>query len=252
MQRIKTVICTIGLCLAPFGAVLAQADDGGDVGRIFIVDVKDGHGEAFREGIKAHNDCYGEHGGKHGWGTWTAETGKLGRYAFTTWGRKWASFDEREEADEACEEIFQEQFLPHIARAKSEFARAMPEQSNYREGEYNIAMVVNFKVNDARRFVGAITQIAAAAKATEWDMDFAFYNVAAGGRHAADFFVVILNEQFAGFDAEAPALWEMMASHHGEEGAEKIRADLRDTIEHDWTEIWRRLPDLSYDPGASE
>lgn len=241
------MVCALSMCLAPAGVALAQDDDG-DVGRIFIAKVKHGQGEALRAGIKAHNDCYGEHGGEHAWDTWVAETGKLGRYAFTTGGRKWAMFDEREEADEACDEVFAEQFLPHIDKATSEFTRFMAEHSHMGEGEYNLAWVINFKVKDARRFLGAMAQIAAAAKATEWENNYAFYDVVAGGSSAADFFVVVLNENFGGLDAENPGLFEMVAAHHGEEAAERIRTDLRDSIQDDWSDMWRRVPDLSYRP----
>lgn len=251
MKRLTMTICAMSFFLAPAGAALAQDDDGGDMGRIFIVEVKEGHGEEFREGIKAYFDCYGENGGKRNWNVYSAESGKMGRYAFTFGGHKWAAFDEREEASEACSDVFEEQFLAHIGKAKGEFTRYMADQSNVKDGEYNVAWVINFEVNDGRRFVEAISKINEAAKEAEWG-NYAWYDVEAGGRHGADFFVVLLEENFAGFDADNDPLWKMVEGVHGKETAEKLRADLDETITDDWSDIWRRLPDLGHSPEASE
>lgn len=251
MKRLTLTICLTALCLAPFGTALAQDDDGADMGRVFLVDVKDGHGEEFREGIKAYFDCYGENGGKRNWNVYTAESGKLGRYAFTFGGHKWAVFDEQEEASKACSEVFQEQFLAHIDKAKSEFTRYMAEQSNVQNEEHTVAWVINFEVDDGMRFVEAVSKITEAAKEAEWG-NYAWYSVEAGGRHSGDFFVVILGEKFADFDEEMDPLWKMVEGVHGKETAEKLRADLDETITDDWADIWRRLPDLGYSPEASE
>lgn len=251
MKRMTLAICAMGICLAPAGAALAQDDDGADMGRIFIVDVKDGHGQEFREGVKAYYECYGENGGKKSWNVYTAESGKLGRYAFTFGGRKWAVFDEQEEASKACSDVFEEQFLVHIDKAKSEFTRYMAEQSRVKEGEHGVAWVINFKVGDGMRFVEAISRITEAAREAEWG-NFAWYDVVAGGRHGADFFVVLLEENFAGFDEDNEPLWEMVEGVHGKETAEQLRTDLDETIEKDWSNIWRRLPDLGYSPEDSE
>jgi hypothetical protein len=247
MKRFILAICAMGIGLAPASAVLAQDDDGANMGRVFIVDVKDGHGDEFREGVKAYFDCYGENGGKRNWNVYSAETGKLGRYAFTFGGHKWAVFDEQEEASKACSEVFEERFLAHINKAQSEFTRHMAEQSNVKDGEYNVAWVINFEVGDGRRFVEAISKINEAAKEAEWG-NYVWYDVVAGGRHSGDFFIVILEENFAGFDEDNEPLWKMVEGVHGKKTTEKLRTDLNETITADWSNIWRRLPDLSYSP----
>lgn len=251
MKRMTLAICAMSICLAPAGAALAQDDEGADMGRVYLVDVKDGHGEQFREGIKAYYECYGENGGEKSWNVYTAETGKLGRYAFTFGGHNWAVFDEEEEASKACHDVFGERFLPHIDKAKSEFTRYMAEQSNVKDGEYNVAWVINFEVSDGMRFVEAVSKITEAAKEAEWG-NYAWYSVEAGGRHSGDFFVVILGEKFADFDEEMDPLWKMVEGVHGKEAAEQLRADLDETTTDDWSDIWRRHPDLGYSPEASE
>lgn len=251
MQRITTAICMIGLCLAPAGAGIAQDDDDGNVGRVYIVTVKDGHGQAFQDGVKAYFACYGENGGKKAYDVWQSETGRLGRYAFTLGGHKWADFDEFEEASQACDDVFREQFLAHIDKATSEFTTYMDEQSNIKEGEYNVVWVINFEIKDTRKFLGGISKITEAAKESEWG-NYAWYNIQAGGRHAGDFFLVLAEENFAGLDEENAPLWEMVAGVHGEEAAESIRKDLMGAIEDDWSNLWRRRPDLGYSPAESE
>lgn len=251
MKRLTLAICAMSLCLVPAGAALAQDDDGGDMGRVFLVDVKHGHGEEFRDGLKAYFDCYGENDGEKSWNVYSAETGKLGRYAITFGGHKWAVFDEPEEAQKACSEQFGEQVFPHIAKAKSEFTSYMAEQSKIKEGEYNVAWVFDFIVKDNRRFVNAIGKITEAAKEADWG-NFAWYSVVSGGSHASDFFLVALEENFAGFDEDNKPLWEMVEGVHGKETAEKLRTDLMETVEKDWSTIWERHPDLGYSPDSSD
>lgn len=248
MKRLTLAICAMSLCLAPAGAALAQDDDG-DMSRVFLVKVKHQHGEKFREGLKAYFDCYGENGGEKSWNVYSAETGKLGRYAITTGDQKWAAFDEEEEASKACSETFGEQVIPHMVGAKSLFRGYMAEQSKLKDGEYNVFQVIDFKVDDSRRFVDAITKITEAAKEADWG-NFAWYGVHSSGGEAGDFHVVIPHENFAGFGEDNKPLWEMVEDVHGKKTAETLRTDLMETVDEDWSNIWERHPDLSYSPDS--
>lgn len=249
MKRLTLAICAMSLCLAPAGAALAQDDDGGHMSRVFLVKVKHQHGKKFREGIKTYLDCYGENDGEKNWTVYSAETGTLGRYAIVTGGHKWAAFDEEDEASEACSETFGEQVIPHMAGARSMFRRHLAEQSKVKDGEYNVFHVIDFKVRDSRRFVDAVTKVTEAAKEADWG-NFAWYGVHSSGGHAGDFHVVIPHENFAGFDQDNKPLWEMVEGVHGKETAEKLRTDLMETVEKDWSDIWERHPDLSYSPDS--
>lgn len=251
MKRITTAICALGICLAPAGALLADEHEEGDVGRIYIVNVKDGHGEQFREGVKEWMDCYGENGGSKAWNVWWAETGLMGRYAFTTGGHKWGVFDEEEAADEACSEIFYQKFLPHIDHTHAEFTEYMPDVSYEKEGDINVVHVIDFEIKNMRRFMGAIGKVAEAARAGEWHDGHYWYSVSAGGRKASDVFVVLPEADFAGFEDDE-GFWDMVEEHHGEDAMEDIRADFVATIEKSWSNIWRKVPELSYSPGDSE
>ena len=246
MKGLARMFCTIGLCAVPTGAVVAQ-EDGESLGRVYYVTAKQGHGAQLEAGAKAYFECYGENGGEKTWRAWQAETGKLGRYAFTIDGQDWASFDERESAGRACSDVFNEQYLPHVAKATSSFTRLLPAHSRYEEKEYGVAWKIDFKVNDDRTFLGAVRQITAAANEADWG-NYAWYDVVAGGHYAGDYFIVVLEENFAGFGEESDTLWQMVAKVHGEETAEEIRGNLRDVIQNDWANIWRRRPDLGYSP----
>lgn len=252
MKRLTTAICTIGLCLAPASAVFAQEDDGGNIGRHYIVTAKDGHGKLFEEGVKAYFKCYGENGGKKAWNVYWAETGKLGRYAFTTGGHEWAAFDGPEEADEACDDVFAEQFLAHMDKSQSVFTEYLPDVSYEKEGgEVNVVEVINFEVKDSERFKGAIGKVAEAAKASEWHDGHFWYSIWAGGEHAPDYFVALPESSFAGF-AEDEGFWDMVEKHHGEEAMAQIDEDFKASIESSWSDIWRKRPDMSYSPEGSE
>ncbi|HUG99940.1 MAG TPA: hypothetical protein VMQ83_12330 [Gammaproteobacteria bacterium] len=251
MKRITTAVGIIGLCLAPLGAGMAQDDDGGNIGRVYIVTVKDGQGQAFQDGVKAYFACYGENGGKKSYDVWQSETGRLGRYAFTLGGHKWADFDQLEEASQACNDVFQERFLAHIDKATSEFTTYMEAQSTIKDGEYDVVWVFNFVIKDNRKFMNGISKITAAARESDWG-NYAWYNIQAGGRHAGDYILVVAEENFAGFDEDNKPLWEMVAGVHGEEASESIRNDLMNAIEKDWSDIWRRRPDMGYSAGGSE
>lgn len=252
MKGFTTAIVVLGVCLAPAQAVLAQEDDGGNIGRVYIVTAKDGHGDQFTDGVKAYFKCYGENDGKKAWNVWWAETGQLGRYAFTTQGHEWAAFDGPDEASEACNKVFVEQFLAHIDESSSEFTEYLPDVSYDKEaGDVNVVEVINFEIKDRERFMSAIGKVSEAAKASEWHDGHYWYSVWAGGEDAADYFVVLPESNFAGF-GDGEGFWEMVGEHHGEEAMTKIEEDFDATIESSWSDIWRKRPDLGYSPADSE
>jgi hypothetical protein len=248
----KTIaLASVMLLGASVPLTLPAQDDGGNMSRVFLVKVKHQHGEEFRDGLKAYFGCYGENGGEKSYSVYSAETGKLGRYAITTGDHKWAAFDEQEEASKACSETFGEKVVPHMDGAKSLFRRYMAEQSRVKEGEYNVFQVIDFKVDDSRRFVDAVTKITEAAEEADWG-NFAWYDVHSSGGDAGNFHVVIPKKNFAGFDVGNKPLWEMVEDVHGKETAGKLRTDLMETVEKDWSNIWEKQPELSYSPEASE
>lgn len=253
MKRLILAFCAAGLWLAPATALFAdQHEDGGNIGRVYIVTAKDGHGEQFQEGVKAYFKCYGENGGKKAWSVWWAETGKLGRYAFTTDGHEWSAFDGPEEASEKCNDVFQEQFLAHMDKSSSEFTEYLSEVSYEKEGgDINVVEVINFDIKDNERFMGAIGKVAEAARASEWHDGHYWYSVWAGGRKAPDMFVVLPEASFAGF-GEDEGFWDMVEEHHGEEAMEQIEEDFNATVQGTWSNIWRKRPDMSYSPEVPE
>ena len=251
MKPVINAICIFLLSFMLVGGAPAQEDNGANMGRGYLVDVKDGHGADFEAGAEAYIKCYADNGGNKGWGVYSAETGKLGRYAFVTDGHKWGAFDESDKADEACEEIFEKQFLPHVDRATSQFTARMDDLSRFSEGDYSVFQVIHFKVGNAHRFIGAISRITEAVREAEWG-NFVWYNVVAGGRHGSDFYVAIPGKNFAAFDNDDAPLWQMVASVHGEDAAENIRAELDATIKHQWSDIWRLREALSYQPESED
>lgn len=254
MKRLTTAICTIGLCLAPTSVLFADQheEENGNMGRVYIVTAKDGHGDQFEKGVKAYFKCYGENGGTKAWNVWWAETGKLGRYAFTTEGHKWSAFDGMEEASEECNDVFQQQFLAHMDKSSSEFTKYLPDVSYEKEGgEANVVEVINFEIKDRERFMSAIGKVSEAAKASEWHDGHYWYSVLAGGKHAADFFVALPESSFAGF-GEDEGFWDMVEKHHGEEAMGKIDEDFKATVDSSWSDIWRKRPEMSYSPEGSE
>jgi len=239
-----------GACL--FASVTWAQDDSdtGNVQRVYMVSVNAGEGPAFEDGWKAYSKCYGENGGKHAMRVWWRETGKLGTYAFVTGDHKWADWDGMEEADKACHEVFQKQFLPHVAKATSDFSTYMADASHVRDSDepFNVVHVFEFNVSDNRAFVDSVMKITEAAKATDWDSDYAWYSVEAGGPHASDFYVVVLGHNFADWDKDRVGLWDMVAKHAGKEGAEQIRSDLNKAIDDEWSDIYTHRSEMDYMP----
>ncbi len=76
MKRMTLTICLTALCLAPLGTAVAQDENDGNKGRVFLVDVKQGHGDEFRAGLKAYFECYGEHDGEKCWNVYAAQSGR--------------------------------------------------------------------------------------------------------------------------------------------------------------------------------
>lgn len=239
-----------GAWLFAFGAWAQDDSDAGNVQRVYFVHANPGEGKALEDGWKAYMKCYGENGGKQEMHVWWRETGRLGTYAFVTGGHKWGDWDEMEEADKACDDVFRQQFLPHVGKATSTFSTYMTDASYMRDSDepFKVAHVYDFKVSDSRKFVDNIMKVTEAAKATKWDNDYVWFSVDAGGPHAADFYVVVLGHSFADWDKDRTGLWDMVAKHAGKEGADMIRSDLNAAIDDEWSDIYSHRSDLDYMP----
>lgn len=214
--------------------------------------------QAYESGIKAYNQCLGEHGFKYAWMALNHETGDAYAYSYVTEPLTWADFDVMRESGKACDGTFRESVNPHLKRETSGFMKVVPEMSYMPKGSdmgQGYVDVVLFTIkpgHDAdESFRDAVTQVTAAAVKAKWPGRYQVMHVIDSGDDAADYILVSPSKDWADFGAEPdPAFWKMVASVHGEVQAKSLRKALDDAIKHVSAHVDRYNGELTYRPAG--
>ena len=225
----------------------AEEEQGPPMLSIIDVYVKNGHDAQFREGVAAWKDCYLEHEGESAWNVWRRMNGKGTVYAVVFAVANWAELDERDEAGTSCQNVVQDQIVPHTITVDSSYARLIPELSP--EGPLlDVAVVTYFRVNDGRLFRQTVDAVNAAIVEEEGQARGYWYNVFGGGPKSPSMFVVGLQENFAQLDVSRDSPFALAAKALGEEAAEELWVDFRKSVDSVWQYLYRRNDDLSHNP----
>lgn len=251
-MKIKKLCLAIsaGMLLASSTSVLAQ-EDNAHMLRMVRLDVKVGHTSAFREAMRAYNDCYTENGGESSWSVWSNVTGAGDYYYLVSRMDNYAEMGEQDEASRECWPMAEEQIMPHISQFEARYARFMPDWS----GEYSDSTVVElhqFRVEDGREFRETVGEITNILKEADHPHMGAWYRNLHSSSNQPNYFVVSRYADFAAMDEERPSAYRGVADAAGEERADELWDAFGDSLHEDWeyrSELLARIPSLDMNIG---
>lgn len=242
-----TIATVLAFALAlGLGPAAAQDDSEQTVRKIYFDHVKPDQRAEFYALSKDWNDCLAANDAGYGWSAWRAETGRGHRYAFVVDGTGWARFDHEDPAHEKCYKQLEKRYTATIESAHSQFDTQIESASHHVEGDFKVALVVNFNFNNPRKFFENAEKFTAAAKEANFPYPYYWWRTR-GGNTGASHYLVIPRENFAAFDDDAD-YWTAVSSQLGEEAVARMREENRQAIDHAWDEIWVRDDELSYEP----
>lgn len=230
------------------GPALAQDDDDNPVRRVYFDHVKPDMDAEFREVASDWNECLEENDAESGWSAWSAQAGMSYRYAFVIDADGWARFDEDDPAHEKCYGQMAKRYGKTIESAYSQFDQPIESASYHveQDAEASVVMVINFRIKDARTFIGNAVRIAEAARAAEYPYPY-YWWASTSGKHGPTHYVVVPRENYAAF-GDAPDFWAAITEELGQDTMDEIRRQNMAVIASSWEEIWTHDEELSYEP----
>jgi hypothetical protein len=252
----KTAATLLVLILAVTCTVRVHAADPGPtlVLREYSDVVAPSEQAAYEAGIKAYNQCLGEHDFKYSWTAWVHETGDTFSYSYTTDPLPWAAFDAMQAAAHACDPVLRSSVNPHLKSETSGFTETLPELSHLPEGPR--ANQLFLEVNDIKlkpghepqeTFVDVMQKVTAAAEKTHWNYHYAISAVRDTGSNTPNFILAISSRSWAelGKEPETP-MWAMVEKVYGKDDALALRKSLNDALDYETNYIKSYSAELSY------
>ena len=144
--------------------VSSQAQDaGGNIAQTVIVDPLPGHGLAFEEGMKAHQENMIRAGDESVWVTFEIVAGeRSGQFMVGSFGHDWADFDQAPPVDPArAQESMADNIAPHVQDFRVQWMERLVDLGGWTLDTPQAPMyeVVTFQVDShasAHRQVGAV------------------------------------------------------------------------------------------------
>ncbi len=213
---------------------------------MFELKIKMNEGKKFQEGMKKWKDCYLENSGTDSWNVWNRVQGEGGVVAVTYFMDKWAEMDEDpQDADKACQAIFQSDVFPYVESMSHNIASTMPEVSKSPTSGNKVVWVTFFRTNNSSVFNEVIKDVSSTYKETKGEPLGYWYDFEGGGRDDPDYMVSLPFKNFAGLDAEWDGPWEVYEQKHGKEKMTKMRDKFRDALDDSWAYMYKLNEDLS-------
>lgn len=247
-KRLALIAISAAALAVPFTAG-AQEEPADQLLSMLEMKVKAGHDSDFRAGIAAWKECYLENEGEGSWNLWRQQQGQGNVYVAVFMMENWADLDTPDEAARSCQPVALEKITPfiHADHNTNSYARLMPDISRNAPVD-DVIWVSSFRADDGRLMMDVVKKVNAAIKEVEGAPRGYWYRVAGGHEKAADYFVVTPFENFAAMDVERDGVWDIVTKVHGEDDAERLRADFRKSLDAGWSYMYRRVPDLSHNP----
>lgn len=233
------------LLLLPF-TILAQENDSYILSMSEIT-VKQGHNDAFVQGVKAWKECYTENEGENQWNVWHRMQGEGNVYVLTSAMANWAEFDD-ESADTAgknCRNIVLNLIMPHIESTKYNVSRSIPDWSSSMPEDTGLVWVTFFEVQNYTAFRNTVNAIRDALKQSNDERPGIWYASMGGDRHSADYFVSNPFSKFADLDKEVDGIWKVYENIHGKKKTDELRSTFRNSVVDIWSYIYTLKKELS-------
>lgn len=210
--------------------------------------IKNGHGEKFREGVKAWKACYLENNGDWEWNVWYRTDGESNVYTLTSVMMNWAELDEVDQAGRACRDISRELITPHVEKSVVAYSRHLPARSTSVPfaPDDNVVRVSSFKVNNFPVFNELVDNMVAAMRSAEGNPRGHWYSVMGAGAEAPNFLLVMPFKGFAGMDVRMTPVWDVYEQLHGKRKRDQDQDRFRQAVTDSWSHVYRLVEDLSH------
>jgi len=251
-QKIYTSILSVliaGILTGLFTAPAAQAQD---EERSIILSateftIKPGHNTQFMEGVKTWKACYLEHDGEWTWNTWSRVQGEGNVYILSSFMENWAEMDDdSDEAGQACQNLAVNLINPNIEKSTRNLFRTIPSMSRAPGIAQDILDVTYWRVKNVTLFRETVTEVISAIRSAEGEPRGWWYSGIGGDLNAPHFFVVTSFENFAAMDNERDGVWTIVENQHGAEKRAELQHNYRESVDQNWSYMFRRVADLSH------
>ncbi|ULU25383.1 hypothetical protein [Dyella terrae] len=249
----KAVTTLLVLTLAAVGARAAD-NDATLASREYTDVVAPAEQEAYEAGIKAYNQCLGQHGFKYDWTAWTHETGDTYSYTYTTASLPWSAFDAMRTASKACDQTLRTAVNPHLKSETSAFTQKIGALSHLPQGaatEQPFAEVNYFKLKSGHEpqeaFMDVMQKVTAAAEKSHWNYYYAISALRDADGNSPEFIMIIRSASWAdlGKEPDVP-LWTMVEKVYGKDSAQAMRKSLNEALLYETVRIDSYNADLTY------
>lgn len=250
-------LVSIAALLFVAGAQAAEMNKA-NVVRDYTDKVMPANQQAYEEGVKAYNQCMGEHGFKYKWTALSHVTGNVYVYSYVSDPVEWADFDTMHETAGVCDSVWRSKVNPYLKSETSAFMVVKPELSHMPEGldlGTGLIDVTYFKLKSGHEahemFSSAIKAITEAAEKTKWPGHYMFSMVQDAGPDAPDYILVWPAKNWADFGNQIdPPLWKMVEEVYGKKKAGELRKTLDEVIVNSSSHVDHYNADLTYTPSG--
>ena len=211
------------------------------------ITVKQGHNEAFLQGVKSWKECYLENKGEDKWGVWHRLQGEGNVYVLSGRMANWAEFDKDDDAaGKECQAIVLNLIMPHVESFKFSIAQTILDWSSESQME-NVGLVWNtfFEIQNSADFKEVVQGIQSALKSSNDDRNGKWFTFMGGDRDDADYFVSTPFSKFADLDKDEDGVWQVYEKVNGKKKADELRAKFRSSVVDVWSYIYTLNKDLS-------
>jgi len=251
-QKIYTSILSVliaGILTGLFAAPVAQAQD--EEGSMILsateFTIKPGHNTQFMEGVKAWKACYLEHEGEWTWNTWSRVQGEGNVYVLSSFMENWAEMDDpSDEAGQACQNLAVNLINPNIEKSTRNLFRTIPSMSREPGGAMDVINVTYWRVKNTSLFRETVSEVVSTISSAEGEPRGWWYSGIGGDLNAPHYFVVTPYENFAAMDNERDGVWTVVENELGEEKRAELQHSYRESVDQNWSYMFRRVADLSH------
>lgn len=219
---------------------------------IHYVNVKMGHGMAFRAGMEAYSKCLAEGNYDDSYSVWRAVDGDRTGYHIVSSFGAWAELDENDEVSDACweKEGMREGVFGHLSSWETHYAERMPDWSGSAEG-FSVVKLHNFRVKDGEKFRSLVTEMTGYLKEAEYEHQGVWWDVESSGYWQPDYFVVEHYKNFADMDEDRKGVSGVLTDAVGEEKAKAFWDAFGEALADQkgyWTTTLARVASMGYSP----
>ena len=255
---VVAALAAVSLALAAPAALAQMAqqkpEKPGNVTRVFFTTAKPGAVDDYEAGRKRHMEAHKRMGDTWTWQTYVVEVGEnVGSYSTVTFNHHWKDYDAWEEKNgEADNADVEKNLTPFSVAGGNAFYIYLADSSTPASmSPTPLVQLLHFQLKGGAEpeFQNAIKKTHEAIQKTKWASNYQWYSLAVGGE-GLHYVLAIPLKGFAEMEDPEVPFPVMLEKALGPVAAKAVMASFDKTVAHQWSEILRYRPDLSYNPGA--